>query len=560
MDVLSGIASLAPRQAPERAEAAPPPDGAPFAACLDAALGRADRRGDGAPDGGDVAGAMDDDTEAGAAAAAANAADTGPAGDAVDDAAAADATGGDGEADADDGDGPAEAGTSGAAAVAPLPDVTVGDGEASVPAADAAIVADDAAAGVAAAPDARTAATAGDETHAAQPVRNAPSPATQADAAKGAGIESEGARPVTPPPEIAPENVARGGVVDAAPATGESTEDDAPAAASTTRDVPSPAAGADARMRTAAKAPSDATAALGMARAGEAEKTGAFAATGASGAMEPEGAMEAVGAKAAVRHGDGTEAPAPASKTERIELPQALRRAVAAGDAAGRPAGGDGEAAPAARREAQPERAGAPATARYETTRAQMTSAEAATVRSDGAKPLPPTAGLTAAPGAGARPAHEAAPATAARMAPQTRPLAAAELPERALLIAEELRGDGESVWRATLELDPPELGRLRVEMRLEDGRVFTRFTVESAAAHERVSAQADRLRDALAGQGMEDGGVEVLLDQSGLGDAREGETGAERQDPAARADEAEPDAAATRRSSAAAGRLDTWA
>ncbi|MBM4117013.1 hypothetical protein FJ251_04605 [bacterium] len=107
----------------------------------------------------------------------------------------------------------------------------------------------------------------------------------------------------------------------------------------------------------------------------------------------------------------------------------------------------------------------------------------------------------------------DAAPAPA-----ESAPLPVRELPERTLRVLSELRGDGETHYRAELQLDPPALGPLRLEVELdgEGRRSLTRFTVETPAAHEQLQAELPRLRALLAEQGLGDARVELQLRQGG--------------------------------------------
>jgi flagellar hook-length control protein FliK len=104
--------------------------------------------------------------------------------------------------------------------------------------------------------------------------------------------------------------------------------------------------------------------------------------------------------------------------------------------------------------------------------------------------------------------------------APEAPALPIQDLPERALRIASELRADGAKHYRAELQLDPPGLGRVRIEIEMsvqETGdaeRSLTRITVETAAAHEQLQAELPRLRALLADQGLGEAQVELQLRQ----------------------------------------------
>ena len=117
------------------------------------------------------------------------------------------------------------------------------------------------------------------------------------------------------------------------------------------------------------------------------------------------------------------------------------------------------------------------------------------------------------------------------------------EVPEHALRIMRDLRSDGAQQYRAELRLDPPGLGRVRIDFELsvkgegDAQHALTRITVETAAAHEQLQAELPRIRALLAEQGLGGAEVELHLRQGHGQDAQEqqaqhspwqrGETGA---------------------------------
>jgi flagellar hook-length control protein FliK len=135
--------------------------------------------------------------------------------------------------------------------------------------------------------------------------------------------------------------------------------------------------------------------------------------------------------------------------------------------------------------------------------------------------------GMAAGPGGEAAPLEAAA---AMEPTPGEATLRIADLPERALRLAGELRADGSKQYRAELQLDPPGLGRLRIEIEMsvpesgEGERSLTRITVETAAAHEQLQAELPRLRALLGEQGLGEAQVELQWRQE------RGENASERQ------------------------------
>lgn len=123
---------------------------------------------------------------------------------------------------------------------------------------------------------------------------------------------------------------------------------------------------------------------------------------------------------------------------------------------------------------------------------------------------------------AGAAPAHDtdAAPtSTHAETAP-----ANASLPLTAPTadgIAEGLHGHLDELRRSGrvdlhLELNPPELGRVRVQLAAHDHQVSLRLTVEGESARHAIETQADTLRHRLGELGVELGRFDVRRDGTG--------------------------------------------
>jgi flagellar hook-length control protein FliK len=171
----------------------------------------------------------------------------------------------------------------------------------------------------------------------------------------------------------------------------------------------------------------------------------------------------------------------------RAETPATTPR-TPAGDA-----GGDGKPSPAA--DAVPAREGA--------------GIEAAP-RSQGAEAVIPSGPeVRATEGKAESPVRPASAAT-----PLPASLRPAELPERSVHLLRELRQNGEDSYRATLRLDPPALGKLRIELRVDGDRSWTRLTVESHAAREHLQGELPRIRALMEQQGLGEARVEVQLRQ----------------------------------------------
>ncbi|MCP5113654.1 MAG: hypothetical protein GY953_22705, partial [bacterium] len=109
------------------------------------------------------------------------------------------------------------------------------------------------------------------------------------------------------------------------------------------------------------------------------------------------------------------------------------------------------------------------------------------------------------------------------RSVPGQRSTQLQELPKQTLRIVQEMKSSGQSSYRAEIRLDPPELGRIRIELNVEGERAWARLVVESAAAREQIQSELPRIRELLESQGLEEARVEVQLRKA---DAREQEAG----------------------------------
>jgi hypothetical protein len=65
-----------------------------------------------------------------------------------------------------------------------------------------------------------------------------------------------------------------------------------------------------------------------------------------------------------------------------------------------------------------------------------------------------------------------------------------------------------------TLRLDPPELGQLRVDVRMDDQVLTVRFETQTQAGQEALKGRLTDLRDALERQGIQVNRMEVELRQ----------------------------------------------
>jgi flagellar hook-length control protein FliK len=97
--------------------------------------------------------------------------------------------------------------------------------------------------------------------------------------------------------------------------------------------------------------------------------------------------------------------------------------------------------------------------------------------------------------------------------------LSPARLPQHTLRLIEGLRRDGSRFYRASVELNPPELGRVRIELRMEKAALWARFVVESAGARDQIQAELPRLRAALAAQDLGNARIDVQVGDQGRHD-----------------------------------------
>lgn len=112
---------------------------------------------------------------------------------------------------------------------------------------------------------------------------------------------------------------------------------------------------------------------------------------------------------------------------------------------------------------------------------------------------------------------------TAAQRVQPARPTPPEALPERTLKIVQEMKATGQTNYRAEIRLDPPELGRVHIELNVEGDRAWARLVVESAAAREQVRGELHQIRELLESQGLEEARVEVQLRQGGDHERGEG-------------------------------------
>jgi hypothetical protein len=114
---------------------------------------------------------------------------------------------------------------------------------------------------------------------------------------------------------------------------------------------------------------------------------------------------------------------------------------------------------------------------------------------------------------------------TTHRSTASQRPTPITELPRQTLRIIQEMKSNGQNNFRAEIRLDPPELGRIRIELNVEGERTWARMVVESAAAKEQIQSELPRIKELLETQGLEEARVEVQLRKE---DAREQQAGRE--------------------------------
>ena len=113
----------------------------------------------------------------------------------------------------------------------------------------------------------------------------------------------------------------------------------------------------------------------------------------------------------------------------------------------------------------------------------------------------------------------QVAPESVATPAPESLPREAAEL-ERAAEVLRQVRvGISPNARRATIELDPPELGRISVHLAINSGKLRGVVRAESALTLEMLERHVPELRAALAQGGLE---AESLELRQGFGDASE--------------------------------------
>lgn len=80
---------------------------------------------------------------------------------------------------------------------------------------------------------------------------------------------------------------------------------------------------------------------------------------------------------------------------------------------------------------------------------------------------------------------------------------------------------------RAQMELHPPDLGRVTLELEVRGEQVAVRMVVESAEAHQRLRSDAEALAEALKGQGLDLTGMDVSVDRGDSGeDGRQDQAG----------------------------------
>jgi hypothetical protein len=90
-------------------------------------------------------------------------------------------------------------------------------------------------------------------------------------------------------------------------------------------------------------------------------------------------------------------------------------------------------------------------------------------------------------------------------------------LPRETVRIVETMTRSGERIFETTMRLNPPELGQMRLEVKLENDRLSARFIVDNAVARQHLEMEIPRLRAVLESQGLEEAQIEVQIE---LGDA----------------------------------------
>lgn len=87
----------------------------------------------------------------------------------------------------------------------------------------------------------------------------------------------------------------------------------------------------------------------------------------------------------------------------------------------------------------------------------------------------------------------------------------------------------GESNWRVALRLDPPEMGRLHIHARMEDGGLSLNVAADNDAVRRTIESRIGELRDALGERGIRLDAADVRVrpgGEPGHGTAREQTTG----------------------------------
>jgi len=94
----------------------------------------------------------------------------------------------------------------------------------------------------------------------------------------------------------------------------------------------------------------------------------------------------------------------------------------------------------------------------------------------------------------------------------------------------------GESNWRVALQLDPPELGRLHIHARMEDGGLSLNVAADSESVRRTIESRIGELRDALSDHGIRLDAADVRVrpsSEAGNGATREQATGGQGESPA---------------------------
>ncbi len=138
--------------------------------------------------------------------------------------------------------------------------------------------------------------------------------------------------------------------------------------------------------------------------------------------------------------------------------------------------------------------------------------------------------------------AKESAQASATQRVAPARPTPPEALPERTLRIVQEMKATGQTSYKAEIRLDPPELGRMQIELNVEGERAWARLVVESAAAREQIRSELPQIRELLESQGLAEARVEVQLRKGG--DQEQGEGNGKASDEASEGDESGADGA----------------